>query len=186
MNPHKFFFLISCFLLLCTRVPAQFIYICSDTGGNHSIHADAMNDTVVKLATGYCHKINFSSRVEVSFQPGENGMIRYELNKKNIITGDTFYLEFKKFHTIDTIFYSSSCTDGSESENWMLFDDINPGSEEIRQLPKYLYIRTNRGVIQLKKKQIPFTPTTSGNGYRNDKPWGFVKTTRQQRVVYVN
>lgn len=161
----------------------QTINLKSNLSGAHRITYDESDQENIDLTADVFYKLNVSDTLEIEFNDN-NSTIIFKFYNVEFHENDTLFLDFIHYYNVDTVNYSSSCIDGTNSESKTTYRETNKGFKTMNELPDSIAVKLSNRELICKKIIRPFVIVETGSGKKLGKRWGYSKSTHTKDVIY--
>jgi hypothetical protein len=174
------------FLFLFTNLNSQELYLSTNLSGNYRIICNDTLEEIIKLSKDEFTKVKSCSLLVIEKDEVNLATTIFKLNTRVFSDKDTLNLYFIEFTSNDTINYSSSCIDGTFSENKIEIKPLGTNGIYFVELPENIILKTSKKEIIFKKTIGSSLIISSGNGIKHEKKWGYSSSTKRTKVYYSN
>ena len=161
----------------------QTINLISNLSGKHVITYDDSIQEHLEITLGIASEINSSKSLEIAFYENDATIV-YRFSNVKFHENDTLYLDFFQYYTVDSIYYRSSCLDGTHSELKSSIVEKNKGFKSWNELPDSIAVKINDREFMCKRLVNRPVVIASGNGKKDGKQWGFSQSTFTRELIY--
>ena len=171
--------------MLSSKAFGQMIYLHTNLSGHYRITCNDESQEFIEVDSLNYKRIKSCENLEIQYTDNDATII-YLLSDLIFSENDTLSLEFIHYYRADTLYHSSGCLDGTNSNNHHEVQELNKNCKTIEELPNEIKIQLNCTEIILFKKEEEFISFSNGSGLKAGRKWGFTSTKRCKLVKYIS
>lgn len=171
--------------MLSSKAFGQMIYLHTNLSGHYRITCNDESQEYLELDSLNYTRIKSCDNLEIQYADNDATII-YLLSDLIFSENDTLSLEFIHYYRADTLYHSSGCLDGTNSNNHHEVQELNKNCKTREELPSEIKIQLNSTEVILFKKEEEFISFSNGSGMKNGKKWGFTSSEKSSSVKYIS